>query len=412
MDHVTRITPKISWHCAIALVASVLVPARVLPAAESARHDLVWFGTFTHRDQEGPKSNGIYVARFDRERGVLSPPELAATIASPSFLAMHPSQPRLYAVCTDDSSGPAIGALAPFQIDTTTGLLGRLGKPPNGGPVPTGGKGPCHVCVDPKGQVVLAANYGDGSVICLGLDDQGSLEPVEKEPPGGFVRHVDDRRDTSGINAKRQEAPHAHSVDISPDGRFAFVCDLGLDRLVIYRLDTDRATLSPHGHTTLAPGSGPRHFAMHPSGQFAWCVNELALTVTGFTYDAKAGTLTMMESLPMLPEDIVDRRGFTSAEIAVHPSGRFLYASTRGHDSITMYRIDEATGRLAFLGVEPTRAKTPRSFAISPDGKFLLAAGQTSHRVTVFAIDTSTGTLAFTGQEATVPSPVCILFGH
>ncbi len=381
-------------------------------AAEPVGGDLVWFGTYTGANKEGPESRGIYVARFDRASGVLSPPGVAAEIKSPSFLAMHPTQPRLYAVCTDDLTGEPIGAVAAFRIDTDSGMLGRLGNPPTGGPVPTGGKGPCHVCIDSEGTVVLAANYGGGSVICLGLADDGSLEPVVKGTPGGFVQHADDRESKPGIDPKRQEKPHAHSVDIAPDGRFAFVCDLGLDQLLIYRLDTERATLTPHGHATLAAGSGPRHFAMHPSGQFAWCVNELAMTVTGFTYDAEAGTLTEIETLSTLPEDVTNRQGFTCAEIAVHPSGRFLYASTRGHDSIAMYRIDAKTGRLTFLGVEPTRAATPRHFAIAPGGKFLLAAGQASDTVTVFAIDEATGKLTFTGQTVPVPSPVCILFGR
>ncbi len=393
------------------LVASLLSLPGVIPAAEPAGHDLVWFGTYTGSVKGGPESRGIYVARFDRSRGELTSPTLAAEVKNPSFLAKHPTQPRLYAVCMDDSSGEPTGAVAAFRIDTGQGLLGHLGNPPTGGPVPTGGKGPCHVCVDHRGKVVLAANYGGGSVVCLALADDGSIQPAARGTPGGFIQHAFDRKDTPGIDPRRQEGPHAHSVDVSPDGRFAFVCDLGLDQVLIYRLDTARATLSPHGHATLPAGSGPRHFAMHPSGRFAWCINELSLTVTGFTYDAEAGSLTTIETLSTLPDDVIDRRGFTCAEIAVHPSGRFLYASTRGHDSIAMYRIDKSTGRLTFLGVEPTRAETPRHFAIAPGGKFLLAAGQSSHNVTVFAIDEATGLITFTGQSIEVPSPVCILFG-
>jgi len=398
------------YYLSVVVVASLVAFPRMLGAAEPPESDLVWFGTHTGSNKKGPESRGIYVARFDRENGVLSPPSLAAEVENPSFLAMHPRQPRLYAVCIDDAPGEPTGAIAAFRIDMTSGMLGRLGSLPTGGLAPTDGKGPCHVCVDPKGKVVLAANYGSGSVICLPLAADGSVGPVSRGTPGGFVKHVDDRAGTPGIDPERQEKPHAHSVDVSLDGRFAFSCDLGLDKVLVYRLDTEAATLAPHGHASLAAGLGPRHFVLHPSGRFAWCVNELALTVTGFTYDADAGTLTEIETLSTLPDDVVDRDGFTAAEITVHPSGQFLYASTRGHDSIAMYRIDEATGRLTFLGVEPTRAKTPRHCAIAPGGKFLLAAGQTSHAVTVFAIDENSGRLAFTGQSVEVPSPVCILF--
>jgi 6-phosphogluconolactonase len=395
-----------------ALVLCVLACSDVLPAAEPTRGDLVWFGTSALSKTDGPKPLGIYVARFDRATGRLSSPVVAAEIKNPSFLAMHPILPRLYAVCNDDSSGKPVGAVAVFQFDAKTGILGPQHSPSNGEPVPTGGPGPCHVCVDANGKVVLAANYGGGSAICLALADDGSIRPVVKGTPGGFIQHVDDRTDTSAIDPKRQEKPHAHSVDVAPDGRFAFVCDLGLDRVFVYRLDTARATMKPHGHASLPPGSGPRHLAMHPSRQFAWCINELSLTVTGFTYDPRAGTLTTIETLPTLTKDVVDRKGFTCAEIAVHPSGKFLYASTRGHDSITTYRIDEKTGHLQFQGIEPTRAATPRHFAISPDGKFLLAAGQSSHTVTVFSIDDETGKLSFTGHSVEVPSPSCILFSR
>lgn len=390
-----------------AFVWSVLASCvGVLPAAEPAAGDLVWLGTSPLSKVDGPAPQGIYVARFDRTTGRLSSPVVAAEIKNPSFLAMHPKLEWLYAVCPEQAPGEPGGAITAFRIDTKNGLLTRHTT------VSSGGAGPCHVCVDSKGKVVLAANYGGGSAVCRALADDGSLRPAVDTTPGGFVQHVDDRADTSGIDPKRQEKPHAHSVDAASDGRFAFVCDLGLDTVFVYRLDNDAATLTPHGHASLPPGSGPRHLAIHPSGRFAWCINELSLTVTGFAYDAKAGALTTIETLPTLPDNVIDRRGFTCAEIAVHPTGKFLYASTRGHDSITSYRIDEKTGRLECLGVEPTRAATPRHFAISPDGRFLLAAGQSSHNVTTFAIDDETGTLSFTGHSVDVPAPSCILFGR
>lgn len=393
-------------HLPALLLTLLLLPCCTgsLLAADAVPADgmLVWFGTSTSGKSE---SEGIYVARFDPATGGISEPVLAAQAVNPSFLAAHPTRPLIFAVAeVDDHDGGRTGGVTGFAIDEATGRLTALGGQPSGG------GGPCHVCVDPAGRVVLAANYGGGSVICLGIDDIGSPRPVVPGAPGGFVQHGYDRAGVAGIDARRQEKPHAHSIDVSPDGRFAFCCDLGLDEVIIYRLDAPRATLAPHGKATLAPGSGPRHFALHPGGKFAWCVNELALTVTGFAFDAEAGTLTEIETLSTLPADVADRTGFSTAEIAVHPTGKFLYASNRGHDSIASYRIDEATGRLSFLGTEPIRGQTPRHFALAPDGKFLLAAGQGSGTVTVFAIDEATGRLSFTGHSVAVPTPMCILF--
>jgi 6-phosphogluconolactonase len=374
----------------------------LLSVAAGAEEVPVWFGTHTH----GPAgSEGIYVARFDTLRGTLSEPVLAAAARNPSFLAFHPRLPMLYAVAEiATAAGKPEGSVVAFDVDEQTGMLAAKGGQSSGG------GGPCHVAVDPAGRTVLAANYGGGSLICLGLAADGALEPVVTGTPGGFIQHASDLTGTPIIKEQRQKKPHAHSVDVAPDGRHVFCCDLGLDEVLVYRLDAEQATLAPHGKATLAVGSGPRHFAMHPGGKFAWCVNELTLTVTGFASDAAAGTLTEIQTLSTIPAEVTDRAGFSCAEIAVHPTGRFLYASNRGHDSIAMYAVDETTGRLSLLGVEPTRAKTPRHFAIAPGGRHLLAAGQDSGTVTVFAIDPATGRLTFTGESVAVPAPVCILF--
>ena len=380
----------------------VCLAAAFLSAAAVAEEVPVWFGTYT---RAGSGSEGIYVSRFDTVRGTLSKPVLAATAKNPSFLAFHPRLPMLYAVAeVAGAGGKPEGGVAAFAVDAETGTLTAKGEQSSGG------GGPCHVTVDPSGRAVLAANYGGGSLICLGLTDRGTLEPVVTGTPGGFIQHAYDRAGTPGINPRRQEKPHAHSVDVAPDGRHAFCCDLGLDEVLVYRFDAERATLTPHGKAPVAVGAGPRHFAVHPGGRFAWCVNELALTVTGFASDAAAGTLTEIQTLATIPADVTDRTGFSCAEIAVHPSGKFLYASNRGHDSVAIYSIDEATGKLSFVGVEPTRAKTPRHFAIAPGGRHLLAAGQDSGTVTVFAIDQATGKLTFTDESIAVPAPVCILF--
>jgi 6-phosphogluconolactonase len=301
-----------------------------------------------------------------------------------------------------DVDGKPGGGVAAFSIDEATGSLQSLGSQSSGG------AGPCHVTVDPAGKVVLAANYGGGSAICLRLTADGRLEPVTAGSPGGFVQHAYEREPGPGFNPGRQEKPHAHSINPSSDGRFAIVCDLGLDKVFVHALDTARGTLAPHTAAVLPAGAGPRHFAFHPDGRVGYAVNELDLTVTVLAYDPKAGTLTPLQTVPTLPADVTDRTGFSTAEVVVHPTGRFVYASNRGHDSIAMYAVDAATGRLDLLGVEPIRGKTPRNFALAPGGRFLLAAGQASDTVTVFAIDQATGRLSFTGTSIEVPMPMCI----
>ena len=396
---------------AVALLVTVLGSA--LPGTPSAASgaeptdQFVWFGTYTG----GPaNSEGIYVSRFDATTGKLTAPVLAAAAKNPSFLAVHPTLPVLYAVSeVADADGKPTGAVLSFAIDEATGTLTSKNHQSSGG------KGPCHVSVDRTGRVALAANYGSGSVICFGLAADGSLDPVvagtpsgvpgSSGVPGGFIQH-----EGKGPNPQRQEGPHGHSINPTSDSRFAVACDLGLDKVFLHSLDADKATLTTHGFGSTAAGAGPRHFAFHPSGRYGYAVNELDRTVTAFAFDPQEGTLAPIQSLSTLAADVTDTKGFSTAEIVAHPGGRFLYASNRGHDSIAMYAVDPASGLLTFLGTEPIRGKTPRNFVIDPTGQFLLAAGQNSHTVTVFAIDAETGRLTFTGQSLDVPSPVCIRF--
>jgi 6-phosphogluconolactonase len=264
--------------------------------------------------------------------------------------------------------------------------------------------------VDPDGTVALVANYGGGSVACLGLTADGRLEPVVSgSGPSGVLEHAADRPAAAGSVPQPPAKPHAHSVDVAPGGRAVFVCDLGLDRVFVHSLDRQRATLSPWRAAATKPGAGPRHFAVHPDGRRGWCVNERDLTVTGFRIGPDAA-LSVGETCSTLPPGVTDRTGYSCAEIAVHPRGNFLYVSNRGHDSIAMFRIVGDTTGLEFLGAEPTRAKTPRHFAVAPGGSFLLAGGQAANVVTVFEIDAATGRLGFTGRSIAVPSPVCIAF--
>lgn len=402
---------SIGWRSlrGVALLAALVVapfawaasPAAAAVDADAATH-FVWFGTYTNQKTG---SEGIYVARYHAASGALSLPELAAVAKNPSFLALHPTLPVLYAVSeAPGPDGKPTGAVMAYAIDGATGRLTLLNHQSSGG------SGPCHLSVDRSGKVVVAANYGGGSTICLGLAADGSLKPAVTGEPGGFIQHGYDRTGEAGINANRQEKPHGHSADISPDGRFAFVCDLGLDKVLVYALDTDRATIRPHGSAAVKVGAGPRHFAMHPDGRHAYCVNELDMTVTAFDLDPLAGTLTPTQSLSTLPAGVADRTGFSCAEIAIHPSGRFLYASNRGHDTIAVYGIDSANGKLSFRAAVPAQVQTPRHFAIAPDGTHLLTEGQNSNTVAVFSIDSESGMLEFVDRTVAVPAPVSAVF--
>ncbi|MEA2632123.1 MAG: 6-phosphogluconolactonase, partial [Chloroflexota bacterium] len=263
------------------------------------------------------------------------------------------------------------------------------------------GQGPCYLTVDRAGKNVLVANYGSGSVACLPVDAAGRLEPASS-----FLQH-----EGSGADRKRQAGPHAHSINLDAANRFAIAADLGLDKLFIYRFDAGKGTLTPNDppFARVAPGSGPRHFAFHPDGRHGYVINEMACTVTAFDYDPERGALSEIQTISTLPEGT---RGsnLSTAEVQVHPSGRFLYGSNRGHNTIAIFAIDAATGRLRPVGHQPTQGKTPRNFGIDPTGRYLLAANQDSGTVVAFRINPQTGQLEPTGQVAEVPKPVCVKF--
>ena len=361
-------------------------------SATQAADTLVYFGTYT-KGKSG--SEGIYVSRLDSETGKLSAPQLAAKVSNPSFVAIHPNHQFLYAVSeVSEFEGKPGGALSAFRIEPGTGNLTLLNAQS------TGGGGPCHVSIDPSGRCALIANYGGGSCASFPIHDDGRLGEA-----GSFIQHTG-----SSINPNRQKEPHAHSANPSPDGRYAFVADLGTDHIQIYRLDPAAATLTPHGAATVAPGSGPRHFAIHPNGKWAWIINEMALTLTGFAYDTDAGRLTEIQSISTVPDSDRDQKGLSTAEVQVHPSGNFVYGSNRGHHTIAVFRVNAESGQLTWVENAPIHGKTPRNFGIDPSGRWLLAAGQDSDTITVFSIDPSTGALTFTGQEIAVGTPVCVKF--
>lgn len=348
-----------------------------------------YVGTYT-----GKKSQGIYTFTFNSATGEVGKPELAGEAVNPSFLAIHPSGKSLYAVgevaAVDGKKGGGVSAFA-IQPDGKLKLLSQAS---------TVGSGPCHISVDKSGKVVLAANYGGGSVVALPIKADGSVGEHT-----GFVQH------TIKGTAKRQN--HAHSVNLSPDNRFAFVADLGLDQVLIYKLDAAKGTLTPNepAFGTVPPGSGPRHFAFHPSGKFAYVINETTLSMTAFSYDAAKGALTEIHTVSTLPaaDGPGPKPGWSTAEVVAHPGGKFIYGSNRGHDTIAVFSV-AADGKITLVQNAPAEVKTPRNFNLDPTGKWLFTEGQGSDTIALFKVDLATGKLTATGTKLEVGVPVCMKF--
>lgn len=368
------------------------VSSLVLAADAPSGKQRVYFGTYT-----GKSSKGIYRAELDLATGKLSEPALAGEAVNPSFLAIAPNQKFLYAVGeVNDVNGKKGGGVSAFAIDSATGDLKMLNQQSSVG------AGPCHIVVDRTGKVALVANYGGGSAAALPISADGKLGEASS-----FVQHTG-----SSINPGNQAAPHAHSVNVDAANRFAFVADLGIDKVLVYRLDPDKGTITANDPpaASVEAGSGPRHFAFHPNGKNAYVINEIKLTVTAFQYDAAKGVLTPQQTISTLPEGVTDHKGMSTAEVQVHPSGKFLYGSNRGHHSIAIFSIDLATGKLTAVGHQGQGIKTPRNFGIDPTGNYLLACNQDSDSVIVFRIDQTTGKLEPTGSTVSVGTPVCVKF--
>jgi 6-phosphogluconolactonase len=376
----------------LGLALGVARVVREVPVAAQAGEMLVYFGTYTNNE----KSKGIYVSRLNLSTGQLTEPRLAAETTSPSFLAIHPDGRHLYAANEVRTfQGQQTGAVSAFAIDKASGTLTPLNQQSSGG------SGPAHLIVDTSGRVVLVANYGGGSAAALPLEADGRLKP-----PATVVQYTG-----SSANPKRQTKPYAHSVNVDPANRFAYVADLGTDKIHVHKLDPAAGTLAPEGAAaTVAPGSGPRHFAFHPTEPYAYVINEMLLTVTAFRHDRSSGGLTEVQTITTLPPGQATQDGYSTAEVQVHPSGRFLYGSNRGHDSITVFAIDPSSGRLTFVENEPTQGSFPRGFGIDPTGQYLLAGNQRSDTVVVFRIDQKTGHLSPTGQTLSIGAPVCVKF--
>lgn len=351
----------------------------------------VYVGTYTRGDTG---SEGIYQAELDPASGELTVRGVAARADNPAFLALSADRSRLYAVSeVSDHDGAPQGAVAAYRVAPADGALAPMGRQR------TGAAGPCHVAEHPSGALVFAANYAGGALTTY------------RCAPGGALgeRPLTLHHEGSSIDPERQQEPHPHSVNLSPDGTYLYVPDLGIDRIVCYRIDLAAGTLSKAGSVALAPGSGPRHFTFHPRGRVAYVINELASTITALAYDAADGGLTEIDTVSTLPPGFSGSS--TCADIHVHPNGRFVYGSNRGHDSIACFAVG-GDGRLDPLGHESTQGNTPRNFALDPSGKLLLAANQHSDSIVTFRVDGERGTLQPTGHRAAVPAPVCLVPVH
>jgi 6-phosphogluconolactonase len=373
-------------------VAGVSAIGLVTPAwaGGSSNELLLYVGTYTTG-----KSEGIYLYRLNLGSGEISHVSTTKGVVNPSFITLTPSRRYLYAVNeVDNFGGKKSGAVSAFAIDQRSGDLRLLNQQSSLG------ADPCYVHVDAAGKFVLIANYTGGNVTVFPVQPDGSLgEATDMKQAQG-----------SSVNPERQQGPHAHSILLDPTNRFAYSCDLGTDRIMIFRFDSGNGKLLP-GRPAWAqakPGAGPRHLAFYPNGKYLFVLNELHSTVTVFERNTLTGDLKELQTLSTLPRDF--KGANTGADVHVSPDGRFLYCSNRGHDSIACFKIDPRTGQLTFVAHESTGGKTPRNFAIDPTGAFLLVANQNSNNIVTLRRDRETGRLSAAGHVAEVPSPVCLQF--
>jgi 6-phosphogluconolactonase len=390
-------------HSLRTLCATVLAGAALLSSSaklagspvQTAQDYFVYVGTYPAGD-----SKGIYLYRFDEKSSHLTSLGLAAEIANPSFVATDPGHRYLYAVTDTDmairgsNADKVANTISSFTIDPASGSLKFLNR------VSSGGSDPIHLIVDKTGKILFVANYDSGSIASFAIRPDGSIGAMT-----GFDQHHG-----SSVDPQRQQGPHAHEVVLSPDNRFLLVPDLGLDRILIYRIDEAKHSFLPNNpaYVAVKGGLGPRHFAFAPDGKFAYAICEMGSSVVAFSYDRESGALTPIQTISTLPA------GFSgeddSAEIQIDKSGRFLYASNRGQNTITEFQKDKSTGKLTVVQNISTEGKTPRNFVIDPTGRYLLAANQDSNNIVLFEIDSATGRLTPANQIEELAAPVCLLF--
>jgi 6-phosphogluconolactonase len=350
---------------------------------------LIFIGTYTPPKGE---SKGVYSLQFNPTTGALSTPVLAAKLSNPTFLALHPNGRVIYALSESDTvRGKPGGGATAFNIDVQTGQLELLNRQPSGG------VGGAHLGLDPDATTLLLASYSGGQVTSFPLAKDGQIKP-----PAGTQMLTG----ILGPQQDRQDKPHPHSVTVSPDGRFAYLCDLGLDKVFCYELKA--ATMTPAGDFATAAGAGPRHSKFSADGRFFYVINELNSTITTFTCAPATGKLSDPRTVSTLPKNFSGEN--TCAEIRLHPNERFVYGSNRGHDSLAVFAREPRDGSLQLIEIVPSGGAHPRNFALSPDGAWLICANRDSNNLVVFKVNPETGRLTATGQTATVPMAVCVLF--
>ncbi len=357
------------------------------PITAHAEESLLFISAFAPGEQ-----GGIHAYRFHHDDGTLTLAHKTAGVENPFFLALSPGGKYLYSIYAKQFGGKEEEQVAAFELQGKTGELKPLNRQSSRGTAS------CYLDVDGRGRAVVVANYTSGNVASLPINDDGSLGK-----PVSFFQH-----EGSSVDPARQQEPHAHCIVVSPDNRFVYAADLGLDQILIYRLDGDCAKLAvndpPFAKTPA--GAGPRHLTFDPAGKHVYVINELSNSITVFDYDAKSGGLTEKQTISTLPADF-DGKSYC-ADLKITPDGKYLYGTNRGHDSIAAYRIAD-DGRLTLLGIEPSRGKGPQNLAITPDGKWLICANMPGKNVAVFRIDAASGNLKATGEPTPMPNPSCIM---
>jgi 6-phosphogluconolactonase len=366
------------------LLAILVVSSSISNAVEPLD---VWIGTSGHR-----MSKGIYHCTLNPEDGKLTIPTLAIEVRGPGFLDRHPTLPCLYAVGTLDNKPSVIAyGIEKGDSDPTLKLLNS---------VEIGDGGATHLAVDATGKTIVTAQYGRGSIAVFSLNEDGSVKERTQ-----LIKHTD----ASGVRPN-QTSPHPHWAGFSPDNKFVFIPDLGKDQIVIYSFDAATSKLTPHGAGIAPAGAGPRHMKFHSNGKWIYVLNENDVTVTLFDYDAQAGTMSAKQTEAAVPKEQLARElRFSASEIRMHPNGRFAYSASRGHDTITAFRIDQESGELTVVERENVRGARPRNFNLDPTGKWLLAAGQNSHTLASFAVNQDTGELTYNRNIVHAPAPICVV---